>query len=79
MNPTRATLPRTAGVPACEFWRRLAASPHCRGEDTPQLAGEDGCGTGASPWRGRAGFTPLHRPKVAPCAHPHDASHAEAA
>ena len=32
MNPT-APLPRTAGVPACEFWRRLAASPNRRGAD----------------------------------------------
>ena len=36
MNSTR-TLPRTAGVLACEFWRRLAASPHCRGADAPGL------------------------------------------
>ena len=34
MKPTR-TLPRTAGVLACEFWRRLAASPNRRGEDAP--------------------------------------------
>ena len=48
MNAT-ATLPGTAGVLACEFWRRLAASAHCWGEDAPQLAGEDACGTGAVP------------------------------
>ena len=48
MNSTR-TLPRTAGVLACEFWRRLAASPHCRGADAPQLAGADACGTSDSP------------------------------
>ena len=31
--------------PACEFWRRLAASAECWGEDATQLAAEDGCGT----------------------------------
>ena len=35
----------TAGVPASEFGRRLAARTDCWGEDAPQLAAADGCGT----------------------------------
>ena len=37
--------PGTAGVLASEFGWRLAARTGCWGEDAPQLAAEDGCGT----------------------------------
>ena len=64
VNGTFYPAPGTAGVPACEFGRRLAASSESRGEDAPPLAVEDGCATKATPSR-----TPSHQP-TAPAAHP---------